>query len=95
MLSPEAETQLEERIDAIEAETGVEIVVYTQHDSDISEDENLDNAGGADRRSGASGDPGSTTALRSSSRSIRNLGRAASACSAAPGSSAPTPTRTR
>jgi len=45
MLSPEAETQLEERIDAIEAETGVEIVVYTQHDSDISEDENLDNAG--------------------------------------------------
>lgn len=45
MLSAEAETRLEERIDAIEAETGAEIVVYTQHDSDISEDENLANAG--------------------------------------------------
>ena len=45
MLSAEAEARLEERIDAIEAETGAEIVVYTQHDPDISEDENLANAG--------------------------------------------------
>ena len=45
MLSADAEARLEERIDAIEAETGAEIVVYTQHDADISEDENLSNAG--------------------------------------------------
>ena len=44
MLSAGAESQLEELIDAIEARTGAEIVVYTQPDSDINEDENLGNA---------------------------------------------------
>ena len=44
MLSAGAESQLEELIDAIEARTGAEIVVYTQPDSDINEDENLSNA---------------------------------------------------
>jgi uncharacterized membrane protein YgcG len=45
MFSAGAEAELERRIDAIEAETGAEIVVYTQHDPDISEDENLHKAG--------------------------------------------------
>lgn len=45
MLSPETEAVLEDRIDAIEADTGAEIVAYTQHDTDISEDENLAKAG--------------------------------------------------
>lgn len=45
MFTAGAEAELERRIDAIEAETGAEIVVYTQHDPDISEDENLDKAG--------------------------------------------------
>ncbi|MDQ3690651.1 MAG: TPM domain-containing protein [Chloroflexota bacterium] len=45
MLSPQAEAILEDRIDSIEAETGAEIVVYTQQDTDISEDENLAKAG--------------------------------------------------
>lgn len=45
MFSTATEDSLELRIDAIEAETGAEIVFYTQHDPDISEDENLDNAG--------------------------------------------------
>ncbi len=45
MYSAQTEATLETRIDAIEAETGAEIVVYTQHDPDISEDENLANAG--------------------------------------------------
>lgn len=44
LLSSDAEARLEARIDAIEGETGAEIVVYTQHDPDISEDENLNNA---------------------------------------------------
>ena len=45
MLSTETEAVLEDRIDAIEADTGAEIVAYTQHDTDISEDENLAKAG--------------------------------------------------
>ncbi|MDQ3345199.1 MAG: TPM domain-containing protein [Chloroflexota bacterium] len=44
MLSSQAESSVEDRIDSIEADTGAEIVVYTQHDTDISEDENLANA---------------------------------------------------
>ena len=44
MLSSQAEASVEDRIDSIEADTGAEIVVYTQHDTDISEDENLANA---------------------------------------------------
>jgi hypothetical protein len=45
MFSADAGASLEQRIDAIEAETGAEIVVYTQHDPDISEDNNLAKAG--------------------------------------------------
>jgi len=44
LLSSETEAALEERIDAIEARTGAEVVVYTQDDPDVSEDENLGNA---------------------------------------------------
>ena len=44
MLSADAEARLEQVIDGIEARTGAEIVVYTQPDSDISEDDNLGNA---------------------------------------------------
>ncbi len=44
ILSPGAESHLESLIDGIEARTGAEVVVYTQHDPDISEDENLANA---------------------------------------------------
>ena len=45
MWSADTEATLEARIDAIEAITGAEIVFYTQHDPDISEDDNLGNAG--------------------------------------------------
>ena len=41
ILSPATEQELEAQIDGIEARTGAEIVVYTQHNPDISEDENL------------------------------------------------------
>lgn len=44
MLSAETEARLEELIDTIEARTGAEVVVYTQPDSDISEDDNLGKA---------------------------------------------------
>ena len=44
VLSGAVETDLEGRIDAIEAVTRAEIVVYTQIDPGISEDENLGNA---------------------------------------------------
>jgi uncharacterized membrane protein YgcG len=44
VLRPEVVAELEQRIDAIEASTGAEIVVYTQVDPGISEDENLDKA---------------------------------------------------
>jgi len=44
MFSADTEASLEASIDEIEAETGAEIVFYTQHDPDISEDENLDKA---------------------------------------------------
>jgi uncharacterized membrane protein YgcG len=44
ILSSGAESHLESLIDGIEARTGAEVVVYTQHDPDISEDENLANA---------------------------------------------------
>ena len=44
ILSDETEASLEATIDAREAETGAEMVVYTQVDPGISEDENLDNA---------------------------------------------------
>ena len=44
VLSPETEQQLESTIDGIEARSGAEVVVYTQLDPGISEDENLDNA---------------------------------------------------
>ncbi len=44
ILSPETEGELERIIDGIEVRTGAELVVYTQDDPDISEDENLDNA---------------------------------------------------
>jgi uncharacterized membrane protein YgcG len=41
VLRPEVVAELEDRIDAIEGATGAEIVVYTQVDPGISEDENL------------------------------------------------------
>lgn len=41
VLRPQVVDELETRIDAIEAATGAEIVVYTQVDPGISEDENL------------------------------------------------------
>lgn len=41
VLEPETVADLEARIDAVEAETGAEIVVYIQVDPGISEDENL------------------------------------------------------
>jgi uncharacterized protein len=44
ILSPETEASLEAIIDGREAETGAEMVVYTQLDPGISEDENLANA---------------------------------------------------
>lgn len=44
VLRPEVVAELEGRIDAIETATGAEIVVYTQVDPGISEDENLDKA---------------------------------------------------
>ena len=44
VLSPDAEAQLEATIDRVEADTGAELVVYTQVDPGISEDENLSNA---------------------------------------------------
>jgi uncharacterized membrane protein YgcG len=44
VLRPETEAELERLIDGVEARTGAEIVVYTQHSPDISEDRNLDNA---------------------------------------------------
>jgi uncharacterized membrane protein YgcG len=44
MLSPAAVEQIEALIDEMEAEVGAEMVVYTQHAPDISEDENLENA---------------------------------------------------
>ena len=44
ILSPAAEQQLETTIDAIEVRSGAEVVVYTQVDPFISEDENLENA---------------------------------------------------
>ena len=44
VLRPEVVAELEQRIDAIEAATGAEIVVYTQVDPGISEDANLGKA---------------------------------------------------
>lgn len=44
ILSAETETALETIIDAVEADVGAELVVYTQVDPGISEDENLGNA---------------------------------------------------
>ena len=44
LLSAEVEAQIDARIDAIEARTGAEIVVYTQDVPDISEDDNLASA---------------------------------------------------
>src|SRR5680860_450368 len=44
ILSPDTEARLESLIDEIEGRTGAELAVYTQHDPDISEDENLANA---------------------------------------------------
>jgi uncharacterized membrane protein YgcG len=41
VLRPEVVSELESRIDAVEAATGAEIYVYTQVDPGISEDENL------------------------------------------------------
>jgi uncharacterized membrane protein YgcG len=41
VLRPEVGGELEQRIDAVEAETGAEIVVYTQVDPGITEDQNL------------------------------------------------------
>lgn len=41
VLRPEVVAELEERIDAIEAETGAEVVVYTQVEPGVTEDENL------------------------------------------------------
>jgi len=44
MLSPAAIDQIEARIDAMEAEVGAEMVVYTENNPDISEDQNFENA---------------------------------------------------
>ena len=43
MLSPAAIAQIEGFIDDMETEVGAEMVVYTQHSPDISEDQNLEN----------------------------------------------------
>ena len=44
ILSPQTEAELESIIDGVEADVGAELVVYTQVDPGISEDENLANA---------------------------------------------------
>ena len=44
VLSPQTEQRLESTIDATEGRSGAEVVVYTQLDPGISEDENLNNA---------------------------------------------------
>ena len=44
MLGAAAIAQIEALIDEMEAEVGAEMVVYTQHSPDISEDQNLENA---------------------------------------------------
>ena len=44
ILGPSTEADLEATIDRVESETGAELVVYTQLDPGISEDENLANA---------------------------------------------------
>jgi uncharacterized membrane protein YgcG len=44
LLSPNVEAALEERIDAVEVRSGAEIVIYTEPNTDISEDENFGNA---------------------------------------------------
>jgi len=44
ILSPQTEAELESIIDGVEASVGAELVVYTQVDPFISEDENLSNA---------------------------------------------------
>jgi uncharacterized membrane protein YgcG len=44
LVSPSTEAALEQRIDEIEARSGAEIVVYTEPNTDITEDENLSNA---------------------------------------------------
>jgi uncharacterized membrane protein YgcG len=44
LLSPDVEAALEARIDEIETRSGAELVVYTEHNTDITEDQNLENA---------------------------------------------------
>jgi uncharacterized membrane protein YgcG len=44
MLSQPAIAEIEALVDKMEAEVGAEMVVYTQHSPDISEDQNLENA---------------------------------------------------
>jgi uncharacterized membrane protein YgcG len=44
MLGPASVEEIERLIDAMEAQVGAEMVVYTQHSPDISEDQNLENA---------------------------------------------------
>ena len=44
MLSPAAVERVEDLIDAMELSVGAEMVVYTEHNPDISEDQNLGNA---------------------------------------------------
>lgn len=44
MLSADAIARIEERIDAMESSVGAEMVVYTEHNPAISEDDNLRNA---------------------------------------------------
>jgi uncharacterized membrane protein YgcG len=44
MLDADAIAEIEALIDAMEAEVGAEMVVYTEHNPDISEDRNLENA---------------------------------------------------
>jgi uncharacterized membrane protein YgcG len=44
LLSPSVQAAIEERIDAIETRSGAEIVVYTEPNTDISDEENFANA---------------------------------------------------
>lgn len=44
LLSPDVETALEAQIDEVEARSGAELVIYTEHNTNITEDENLENA---------------------------------------------------
>ena len=89
ILSPETRSSsAEATIDAIEARTGAEVVVYTQRlvDYGIDDRGDRDRAPGRSSTSGASGEPGSTTGWRSSSTSTRRSSTARSSSTRRPAS---------